>query len=217
MSVSRICGGVEHERIVAVAEQLLAFQAEVFPELAVPDDTGAQVHEGDNYSGSVELFEQLLTYERSVEGHLFEWFQTLPTSVDYRLVFTSDNGGHIECRACAVIRDSNLPPLGIPLDLPTVDGLIAACAESSLADCVRVFTYLVRVFCEIVGPVRDLDTFSGELVRCFAQSVGVLRSLVSAMRLEQRDDGADRANERYDDAQQIGDFHVQDSSEEATK
>ncbi len=207
--------GSEYERITTVAERLLAFQAEAFPQLAVPDDAGAQIHEGDVDSDAAEFFTQLLAYERSFECHLFEWFQTLPVNVDYRLVFTSDYGGHVDCRACAVIRDSNLPPLGIPLDRPTVHRLVLACAERPLADCVRVFTYLVRVFCEIVGPVRNLDTFSGEIVRAFGESVGVLRGLVRSMRLEQGDNSADNADGGDDAVHQINVSHIRDSSEEA--
>lgn len=219
MGVTLMSFGSERDRVIAVSEKLLAFQAEVFPELAVPSDTHAQecVEGSNDAHDSLRLFDYLAVYGRAFEDHLFEGFETVTVGAKYQIVFTAYDDIDVECRAYAVVHDGDESPWGMVLDLPTVHRLILACAERPLADCVRVFAYVVRCFCELIGPIRDLSVLDADFVRAFGESVGVLRDLVRAMRLEQRDDGADRANGRNDDTQQISDFHVQDSNEEAVK
>ncbi len=101
------------------------------------------------------------------------------------------------------------------LDLPTVHRLVLACAERPLADCVRVFAYVVRCFCDLIGPIRDLSVLDADFVRAFGESVGVLRDLVRSTRLEQGDNSADNADGGDDAVHQINVSHIRDSSEEA--
>lgn len=209
--------GGECERVLAVSEKLLAFEAEAFPELAVPSDAYAQecVDGSDDAHDSLRLFDYLAVYGRSFEDQLFEGFETVSTGAKYQIVFTAYDNSDVECRAYAVVHDGKELPWGMVLDLPTVHRLVLACAERPLADCVRVFAYVVRCFCDLIGPIRDLSVLDADFVRAFGESVGVLRGLVRSTRLEQGDNSADNADGGDDAVHQINVSHIRDSSEEA--
>lgn len=109
--------GSECERVLAVSEKLLAFEAEVFPELAVPSDAYAQecVDGSDDAHDSLRLFDYLAVYGRSFEDQLFEGFETVSTGAKYQIVFTAYDNSDVECRAYAVVHDGKELPWGMVL------------------------------------------------------------------------------------------------------
>lgn len=171
---------------LVVAESLLAFQASSYPELTGPDDAYTEISTGNaddpNSAVSIGLFDDLLSYECAVEDDLADRRQTV--------------GMPFVCREAALITDRKDGLVGIVLGRPVVDGLVAAGAERSLADQVRVFTYLVRISCKLVGSRGGVTGFGGDAICFFRMIVGILRRLVRIVRLEIRDEADDYRNEK---------------------
>lgn len=140
---------------LVIAESLLAFQASSYPELAGPDDADTEISAGDvdkiGSSASLAFFDDLLSYERAVEDDLAYRRQTVGVPFGYDLILESDEYMNVVCREAALIADRKSGHVGIVLGRPFVDSLVAAGTQRSLADQVRVFTYLVRISCKLVG------------------------------------------------------------------
>lgn len=185
---------------LAIAESLLAFQASSYPELAGPDDADTEISAGDvdkiGSSASLAFFDDLLSYERAVEDDLAYRRQTVGVPFGYDLILESDEYMNVVCREAALIADRKSGHVGIVLGRPFVDSLVAAGTQRSLADQVRVFTYLVRISCKLVGSRGGVTGFGGDAVCFFRMIVGILRRLVRIVRLEIRDEADDYRNEK---------------------
>lgn len=155
---------------LVIAESLLAFQASSYPELAGPDDADTEISAGDvdkiGSSASLAFFDDLLSYERAVEDDLAYRRQTVGVPFGYDLILESDEYMNVVCREAALIADRKSGHVGIVLGRPFVDSLVAAGTQRSLADQVRVFTYLVRISCKLVGSRGGVTGFGGDAV-CF--------------------------------------------------
>lgn len=180
---------------LVIAESLLAFQASSYPELAGPDDADTEISAGDvdkiGSSASLAFFDDLLSYERAVEDDLAYRRQTVGVPFGYDLILESDEYMNVVCREAALIADRKSGHVGIVLGRPFVDSLVAAGTQRSLADQVRVFTYLVRISCKLVGSRGGVTGFGGDAVCFFRMIVGILRRLVRIVRLEIRDEADD--------------------------
>lgn len=167
---------------LVIAESLLAFQASSYPELAGPDDADTEISAGDvdkiGSSASLAFFDDLLSYERAVEDDLAYRRQTVGVPFGYDLILESDEYMNVVCREAALIADRKSGHVGIVLGRPFVDSLVAAGTQRSLADQVRVFTYLVRISCKLVGSRGGVTGFGGDAVCFFRMIVGILRRLV---------------------------------------
>lgn len=185
---------------LVIAESLLAFQASSYPELAGPDDADTEISAGDvdkiGSSASLAFFDDLLSYERAVEDDLAYRRQTVGVPFGYDLILESDEYMNVVCREAALIADRKSGHVGIVLGRPFVDSLVAAGTQRSLADQVRVFTYLVRISCKLVGSRGGVTGFGGDAVCFFRMIVGILRRLVRIVRLEIRDEADDYRNEK---------------------
>lgn len=185
---------------LVVAESLLAFQASSYPELTGPDDAYTEISTGNaddpNSAVSIGLFDDLLSYECAVEDDLADRRQTVGMPFGYDLILESDEHMNVVCREAALITDRKDGLVGIVLGRPVADGLVAAGAERSLADQVRVFTYLVRISCKLVGSRGGVTGFGGDAICFFRMIVGILRRLVRIVRLEIRDEADDYRNEK---------------------
>lgn len=163
---------------LVIAESLLAFQASSYPELAGPDDADTEISAGDvdkiGSSASLAFFDDLLSYERAVEDDLAYRRQTVGVPFGYDLILESDEYMNVVCREAALIADRKSGHVGIVLGRPFVDSLVAAGTQRSLADQVRVFTYLVRISCKLVGSRGGVTGFGGDAVCFFRMIVGIL-------------------------------------------
>lgn len=192
-----------------VAEALLAVAGAAYPEFAGPDDMDSEsdVWRADD-PASAEIggfFLKLLHEEVVFERKLAESGHVDAPLVGKGLAVVSDDNMHVSCLECAVVDDNDGGIIRIQPSGPLVDGLIGAGVERSLGDQIRVFAYLVRVGCQLVGLFCDADGFlSGSVCR--------LRQLVRLARLEEgRASGGATDGGDYE-ADDIGAIHGTDSN-----
>lgn len=157
-------------------------------------------------------FRVLLSRELAFERQLMERGQVTDMPAGYGFAFQADSDGNIECVTDTVVQNGE-PTLFIPFDAPTVRGLVTACIERPVCDLVRVFSYLVRVECELVGPLSNIVCMRGETIACVRETVSILRMLVGRARLEQGCDAEREADDPEDDADDVRRIHETDSTE----
>lgn len=139
----------------------------------------------------VEVFlEDALNIERELAetGHVF-W-----PSGGFAAGVILDGDGHVSCLMGTVVRHNSDPTFVIDLDGPFVNEVVCRSCQRSLADQVRIFSQVVRLFHESVGPIRDCEAFSGEFIRNFRLAVGALSQAVRAYRNSRSDDSAHQAS-----------------------
>lgn len=200
----------EDLRSLRIAEALLAFQTAVHPELADPCDADGDPdlrHPVETIAVPAGVLSEILEHERRVEFQYADCGYQGGMPFRYDLALAMDDDMNVVCVESAIIDDTENGPIGIILSGPMVDGLIRAGLERSLCDQVRVFSYLVRMVCQLIGGVRGLEGFSGDAVRFFRETVRVLRELVRTARLEQSDNTGDGA-ERSPDGSNHGPEHT---------
>lgn len=194
-----------------MAEALLAIAGATHPELAGPDDMDPEPdawRADDPASAEADgFFLKLLREEIVFEGKLAESGYVVGPHVGNGLVFASDDHMHVTCLECAVVGDGDGGIISIQPSGPLVDGLVSAGVERPLGDQIRVFAYLVRIGCQLVGVFGDADGF-------LRGSVRRLRQLVRLARLEEghaTGDAADGGQRKTDDTEPI---HGTDSNPE---
>ena len=211
---------VKDLRSLRIAEALLAFQAAVHPELADPDDTDRDpdVRRADDTRPSQGdgLFVKLLDQERNLESQLSICGQAAGVAFPYRLALKSDDGMNVSCVETAVIEENEYGTFCIELGRPTVDGLVTAGRERPLCDQVRVFSYLVRLSCQLVGSRGGVAGLSGDAVGFLRETVRVLRELVRLARLDEGDkpgDGTERSSDGAEPGpERVPPIHAMDST-----
>ena len=144
---------------------------------------------------------KLLDKERNLESQLSICGQAAGVAFPYRLAFKSDDGMNVSCVETAVIEENEYGTFCIELGRPTIDGLVTAGSQRPLGDQVRVFSYLVRLACQLVGSRGGVAGLSGDAVRFLRETVRVLRDLVRLARLEQGDEPGDGADHAADGAE----------------
>lgn len=182
-----------------VAEALLAFQTAAYPELTNPDDTNLNPHKRSSNDSSSShsdfLFTKLLDQERDLERQLSVSGQVAGNTFPYCLSLESDDRMNVSCVESAIIDENEFGPVCIKLCRPLVDGLITAGRERPLSDQVRVFSYLVRLSCQLVGSRGGVKRLSSDTIRFLRETVRILSELVRTARLKQSDNTSNRTEQ----------------------
>ncbi|MDD7687549.1 MAG: hypothetical protein PT944_06520 [Actinomycetaceae bacterium] len=198
---------------VLVADALITDCVAHYPELATPSDRDFDVYPWVETHGRVGVagsglfpFGEFLNQARDWERELTEGRSAFERSVCYESMLVRDENGNIMRRAGAVISDGDVSFIGVWVDAPVIDELIAASGQYSARDLVRICSVLisicgqcVRFDCRFIRLLRDLITFT--------------RYLVSFMAVDDREEHSDSGDSDTDD---FGGGHGSDSSEEAS-
>lgn len=203
---------------LGVAEALLAFQAAAYPELGGPNDAESYFDAGNGYeSRYMTLFKKILRYECASEMNLAVRGNDVGVPFFYDIVIETDDRVHFVCREAAIVHDGDDGFIGIVLGRPAVAGLVSTGLETSLADKIRVFTYLVRVSCKLIGSRGGVAAFGADAVGFFRDVVGVLRRLVGLAREQQGDDAGNGADAAEDDTGPVCGVHAHQSIREVRR
>ncbi|KFI92473.1 hypothetical protein BISA_0875 [Bifidobacterium saguini DSM 23967] len=211
----------EDFRSLRIAEALLAFQAAVHPELTDPCDTDGHLDPRSAVKPiavPTGVLTQLVEHERRIELEYADCGYQGGMPFRYDLALMMDYDMNVTCVESAIIDDTENGTFGIVLSRPMVDGLIQASRERPLGDKVRLFSYLVRMTCQLVGGLRGLEGFGGDAVCFFRSVVRILHELVGFARLEQGDDagypadGTDRTADGTESGPEDTPIHNTDSS-----
>lgn len=179
------------------AEPLLAYLRASYPPLAGPYKMNSDPEDRrsvETVAIPSRIFSIFLEKQIVVEGNLAESGNDIDLSgFSYGPVFVSDNDGHVSCIECAIVDDDEVGRFAFEVRDPVVFGLIGGDAERSLADRVRVITYLVRGFSQFVGC-------GGGIVGFLSEGVRVLSDLVRSMRLAYADGTGDKTSDARETA-----------------
>lgn len=189
-----------------LAEGLLEFLAPFQPEVAGPDqvDVDGDFPHGNDHQAIVAgidavdvplVFAHLIAQELVLERQVAERGYFFDSTFDYGLVVVPDDHGHVVCRVGAVVGHVDGRSLLVELEPPVVDRLVGGDGERSLADRVRVATYLVCLGCKAVCFGCDPYGFFSDPVGFLSEGVCVLGELVRLARLN---DGDSRRDETKD-------------------
>lgn len=190
---------------VGLAEGLLELLASSQSKFASPNNINhnadvSVTHEADSSTGIESIdgspfFDYLLGKELEFERVLTETGYVVDSFVEQGLIFVANDDEHVTCRVGAVISDSESRSVAVEIEPPVVGSLVDGGGQRSLADRIRVATYLVRLGSKIVGLTGDGASFFGDPVGFLGEGVRILRGLVRLARLNEGNDSGDETGE----------------------